>query len=529
VHADWLFVGGSVITMDRSRSVAVALAVKGGWISDIGSTNALLALKGPSTRMVDLAGRALVPGFYDAHQHQVYMGLSFRQMDCRAASIEQIVQRIRRRADSQPAGTWVEGTGYDDNKMVDKRHPTRWDLDRATSDHPVFIVRTCGHVMVLNSRALDLAGIRSDTLDPIGGSIDRDAVSGEPTGVIRESAMEMLRRIVPLPSIDEIKTAICAAARLNLSLGITSVWEPSVEPDHVEAYCDLEADNQLPLRVTMAQKKILRSGKEVPLPRPFRRPWLSLQAVKLFQDGGIGPRTAALTEPYQGQPENRGLMRWSQPELDAMVEEIHRAGLRASVHAIGDAAVASVLKSLEAALTKESRNDHRHRIEHCGVCPPYLHRQLAGLEPVIAVQPTFLYYDGDVYEENVGRERARWLYPIRSLLELGLTIAGSSDGPVVKQHGPLRGIQSAVTRQSINGNVVAPEERIGLAEAMALFTTNGARAGGEEEAKGSLEPGKLADLVVLGEDPRRVSPEDLASIPVDLVLVAGQLAFERES
>jgi predicted amidohydrolase YtcJ len=526
MHADLVFYGGAVHTMDPGRPQAEAVATAGDRIIAVGATTDVLAHRGPTTLLVNLAGRALVPGFYDAHQHQVYMGLSFREVNARTASIEELVGRVRERALGVPGGTWIQGSGYDDNKMAEHRHPDRWDLDRATADHPVFLTRMCGHVMALNSLALAKAGISRDTPDPAGGGIDRDAQTGEPTGILRETAMEHVRRVVPLPSAAELETAILEAAQLNLSLGITSVWEPSVEPDHVRAYRDLEADGRLPVRVTMAHKKVLRSGEHVPLPRPFRGPWLSLQAIKLFQDGGIGPRTAALSEPYTGEAGNRGLLRWSQAELDALVDEIHRSGLKVSIHAIGDAAIGSAISALEAALAGLPRPDHRHRIEHCGVFLPPLHRRLARLQAIPVVQPSFLYYDGDVYMRNVGPRRSRWIYPILTFLQLGLAVAGSSDGPVVPSHAPLLGIRTALTRRTVQGQIVTPEERLSFTQALSLFTLGAAIADGAEQEKGSISAGKFADLVVLGGDPALVHPEGVAEIPVEMTIVGGRTLFE---
>ncbi|HBY96221.1 MAG TPA: amidohydrolase [Chloroflexi bacterium] len=523
MHADLIFTRGIVHTLDPRRPRAEAVAVAGDRILDTGSSTEMLAYRGPQTRVVELGGRALLPGFYDAHQHQLYMGLGYRQVNARVPSIREILNQVRARAERQPPGSWIEGAGYDDNKLAERRHLTRHDLDAVAPDHPTFITRTCGHVMALNSAALAAAGIGRETPDPPGGSIDRDLDSGEPTGVVRESAMEWVRRVVPLPSLDQLKLAILEAADVNLRLGITSVWEPSVEPDHVRAYRDLEADGRLPLRVTMAHKKVLRSGEVVPLPQPFSGPWLKLVAVKLFQDGGIGPRTAALTAPYEGEPDNRGLLRWSQAELDAIVHEIHHAGLRVSIHAIGDAAIASALDAIEAALAAQPRADHRHRLEHCGLPLPALQPRLVELGVIPVLQPPFLYFDGGTYVRNLGAKRSRWLYPARTLLHLGLTVAGSSDAPVVRNHSPLLGIRTAMTRVSFDGVSVAPEERVTLDEALQLYTRGAAVAGGEETEKGTITAGKLADLVVLGADPAALPIEELADIPVEMVVVGGEI------
>ena len=522
---DLIFVGTAIHTADRSQPRAEALAVAGERIVAAGRRSDVLALRGPKTEILELGERALLPGFYDAHQHQLYAGLAESQVDARTGSIAELVERIRRRAADRPPGTWLEATGYDETKFAERRHPTRQDLDRASEQHPILVTRTCGHVMALNSLALVEAGVDSATPDPDGGRIDRARAGGEPTGVIRERAMELVRRVVRLPDADALERAILDAAAANLGLGITSVWEPSVEPPHVAAYERLEADGRLPLRVTMAQKKVLRSGEAVELAAPFRRPWLSLVGVKLFQDGALAPRTAALSEPYAGDTENRGLLYWTQEELDALVEEAHTSGFQVSIHAIGDAAIASALEAIQRARTLVPAGPGRHRIEHCGLPLPALHERLHDAQVIAVVQPGFLYFHGDVYAANVAQTRARWLYPIRTLRETCRCVAGSSDAPVIPNRSPLFGMAEAMTRRTSSGAVLAAEEHIPFDDALALYTSAAAFAASEENGKGSLTEGKLADLVVLPADPAEMPGDDLASLPVEATFVDGRIAW----
>lgn len=525
MSADLIFRGGRIYTMDRSQPYPEALAVSGDQITAVGVDSTVMADKGPGTVVLELRGRALLPGFYDAHQHQLYRGLSFRQVDGRAQSISELVAQVRERSQHQPSGTWIEAVGYDESRFAEGRHPGRGDLDSAAPSHPAFVTRTCGHVMVLNSLALAAAGIGRDTPDPAGGRIDRDPLSGEPTGLIREKAMERLRRVVPQPDHRELISAILSAETANLRAGVTSVWEPSIEPDHLAAYRELEADDRLRLRVTMAHKRILRDGSVVPLPEARRGGHLSTAGVKLFQDGAIAPRTAALSQPYVGEIANKGLMQMPQEDLDARVAEIHRAGLQASIHAIGDAAIDSALTSIERAMASDPRPDPRHRIEHCGLPLPPLPARLARLGVVAVLQPPFLHFHGDVYCRNLGLERSRWLYPIRTLLGL-CRVAGSSDGPVVPDCRPLLGMRVAMTRLSWTGRRVGPEEAITLQQALAIYTAGAAAAAGEEGLKGRLAPGLLADLVVLGGDPAQVVVDEIDQLPVELVAVGGRMVFE---
>ena len=374
--ADLLFIGGRILTLDSNRPEVEAVAVTGGRIAAVGAGTDVAALRDHRTRVVELGKRTLLPGFYDAHQHQLYGGLARRNVDGRAPSVDALLARIGDAAAGVTEGAWIEGGGYDERQLAERRAPTRAELDRAAPNHPVLLTRTCGHCMVVNTRALVAAGITSNTDDPPGGVIERDLATRQPSGVLLERAMEFVRKIVPQPDGETLESAILDEARGNLRLGITSVWEPSIEPPHLDAYRRLDRENRLPIRVTMAHKKVLRSGDRVSLPAPFRGGRLSLVAAKLFQDGAIGARTAAVSTGYADDPDNKGVLVWEQPQLDEFVNEIHTSGYQVSVHAIGDVAIGSALEAIERAVLLAPRGDHRHRIEHCGI--------VASLAPRIA-------------------------------------------------------------------------------------------------------------------------------------------------
>jgi len=514
--ADLVISGGPIVTLDPAVPSPEAVAVRSGAIVAVGSRDELLRERDRHTETLDLHGDTLVPGFYDAHQHQLYAGLAAEDVDARAGSIDELAARVAAAAVG-PANGWVEGGGWDEAQLAERRPPTRADLDRAAPEHPVFITRTCGHAMAVNSHALAHAGIDAGTPDPPGGRIERDA-DGEPTGIVHETAMELIRRVVPLPSRDRHRRVILAAAAANLRRGITSVWEPSVEPDHVTAYRELADEGLLPIRVTMAHKKVLRSGEVMDLPTPFRGEWLSLIAVKLFQDGAIAPRTAAVSTPYAGDDDNRGVLRWPQPELDEHVRAIHRAGLIASIHAIGDAAIASALDAIDAAQALERPQPLRHRIEHCGLPLGALPERVRASRAVPIIQTPFVHFHGDNYIRNLGPERSLRLYPARTLLERVGLVAGSSDGPVVPDISPLLGMRAAMMRLSASGQPVAPEEAISLGQALYIYTLGAAAAAGEETMKGTITPGKYADFAVLSGD---LATPDLDGVEVARTVVAG--------
>ncbi len=525
MSADLILTGGVVRTFDPAMPQAEAVAVENGRIVAVGANGDILAHRRPSTQIIDLRGKTLLPGFIDAHQHLIYMGLSFQQVDATAgavSSINDIVGRVRDRSHHVAGGEWIEGRGYHDARLAEKRNPTRADLDRAAPNHPVFLTRVCGHIMSVNSRALELAGITRDTPDPSGGTIDRDPATGEPTGVLRETAMQLIRRVVPLPSSSMIHAAIADGAAQNLRNGVTTVWEPSIEPDQLEIYRTLDANGEMPIRVAMAHKKVLRSGADVPIPKRFSGDWLSLSAIKLFQDGGFGGTTAALTDPYANAPETSGQLVYQQDELNRRAKEIHDAGLRISIHAIGDAAIISVLDAIEYAGGGSTEN-YRHRIEHCGLPIPPMAERIKRLNVIPVLQPVFLWYDGDVYMERVGQSRSRWLYPVKELLDAGLNVALSTDAPVVPDINPLLGVYVSVTRQTKMGPRVAPKQAVSVEEALRSYTIRAAYACGEEQVKGSITVGKFADMTVLGADPMQVGVEELRSIPVEMVVLNGRV------
>jgi predicted amidohydrolase YtcJ len=515
--ADLVISGGPILTLDPAFPQPEAVAVRDGTIVAVGSRDELLRERDRRTETLDLAGDTLIPGFYDAHQHQLYAGLATEDVDGRAGSVEELVARVAAAA-ARAGGGGVVGGGWDEGRLAERRTPTRADLDRAAPEHPAFITRTCGHAMAVNSLALALAGIDARTPDPPGGRIERDE-RGEPSGVVHETAMELIRRVVPLPSRERHRRVILAAAAANLRHGITSVWEPSVEPDHVAAYRELAAEGLLPVRVTMAHKKVLRSGEIMNLPEPFRGEWLSLVAVKLFQDGAIAPRTAALGSPYEGEPDNRGVLRWPQDELDEHVRAIHRAGLIASIHAIGDAAIASALDAIDLAQRSERPQPLRHRIEHCGLPLGELPDRVRASRAIPVVQTPFVHFHGDNYMRNLGPERSLRLYPTRTLLERVGVVAGSSDGPVVPDLSPLLGMRAAMTRLSASGRPVATGEAISFGQALYLYTLGAAAAAGEQEVKGAITPGKYADFAVLSGD---LAAPELDGVQVARTIVAGR-------
>ena len=443
-------------------------------------------------------------------------------------SIAEIVQGVAARARELPAGSWVHGRGYDDNKLAERRHPNRHDLDEAAPNHPVIIVNGSGHMCAVNSLALKLAGVTRDTPDPSGGHIVRDE-HGEPTGVLQETAQELVRRVIPPPTVADQVAALKRCSDAYVAAGITSSTDASsTAAQQIEAYQQAVRAGALKLRTTMMiREHLLPHLLGLGIKQGFGDDHLRVGPVKLFIDGSLIGRTAAVTRPFleDPRPDNLGLTMMSQEELDNYVWQAHAAGFQIAIHAIGDRGIEMVLEAYGKALERLPRADHRHRIEHCGILRPDLIERIAAMRLVIVTQPIFITEYGDGFIRHLGLDRIQLTYPFRSLLDAGIPIVFSSDCPV-SAFEPLKSIEVAVTERTGSGRSYALEEAISVEEALPLYTVNGAYATFEEQRKGRLRPGMLADFAVLEQDPRQVEPEAIASVPISQTIIGGQTVYE---
>jgi len=522
--------GGHVVTAGATVPPASAIALAGNRILAVGSDSDVRRFVGPRTEIIDLRGRTVTPGFNDAHCHPIALGLSLREVDARTPpnrSIAEIVTRIAERAATQPPGTWIVAHGYDQAQLIERRHPTREDLDRATSQHPVLLIRACGHIGVANSLALERAGIGPGTPDPPGGTIDRSA-DGMPTGVLREAALQLVRAALPEPTVDDLVAALEEAGTLFLRFGVTSVQEAGIRrAEEFLAYQRLARDRRLPVRSTLMIliDPLLEPCRALGLRTGFGDSWLRIGPAKLFLDGSIGGRTARMSEPYLDR-DTLGLWMDDPEVMKRKIVEAHCAGFQCCAHAIGDAAIELLLDAFEEALRVQPRPDHRHRIEHCSILRPDLIDRIARLGAVPIPGTTFLHDFRAVYLSGLGLERLRYAYALRTFLDRGIVAAASSDTPVCSPNA-LLGIQTMVTRKDADGQVTWPEECITLEEAIRVYTVNGAYASFSEHEKGTIEPGKLADLAVLEADLRTVPPDALGQVRVDYTIVDGRIAYAR--
>lgn len=532
--ADLIFLNGSVLTLDSKNTQAQAIAVGGKKVMAIGGSSDMEKLIGPKTEVIDLDGRTLMPGFIDAHCHAGIYGTAKRQVSCNGPdvnSIEDIRNKIREKAKSTPLDQWILGRGYREFELAEGRHPDRWDLDQAAPDHKVFLMRTCGHIAVVNSRVLSEFGIGKDTPDPDGGRFERDA-TGEPNGILSEQASVMIR-MQARPSEDDIAAGMQIMNDDFLQLGITSVHDASgLFVEEIRQFQKAKSEDILKLRVYLmfrssgGDNRLGENLLDLGLMTGFGDKRMKIGPYKLMLDGAGSSGTAAMLKPPPGKPNDKGIIYFNQEELDKRLHKAHKAGYQIAVHAIGDRALEMLLTGFEKVLKKYPRNNHRHRIEHFGFPSDGVIRKVKelGIIPVLGLP--FLYELGDLYLENYGADLVRGAYPLRRLVQDGIPAAMSSDAPVIAPN-PLFGINFAVNRRTKSGQLIAPEEKADLFHVLKAYTVNSAYASFEEKDKGSLEIGKLADMIVLSENIQAIPVEELLRIRVDMTIIDGDIVFDN--
>jgi predicted amidohydrolase YtcJ len=518
--ADLVLMDGNVLTMGSSQPSAEAVAVKKDRVVQVGANEEIRRWIGDDTKVIDLQGRTVVPGLTDSHIHVGDFGKFLMWIDLKDAdSVEEMQGRIRERAQKISEERWIIGSGWDQTRFAEKRYPNRRNLDEASPDNPVILYHQCGRVCVVNSKALELAGVTKETSAPSGGEIEKDAETGEPTGILREKATDLVWKTIPEPSEEEVMEGASLACKKIVEAGVTSIHWIVTSSTEIPVIQKLRAENKLPLRVyIIAPASLLdqtnSSGSGDNEDRNL--------GVKIFVDGSLAAHTAALREPYSDDPESKGQLLYSQQELDALVAKVHKANFRLVLHAMGDQAISMALTAIEKALMEEPRKDHRYRLEHASVLNSKLIQRIKELGMMVSVQPKCVLSEFSVWAavDRLGSERARWLYPLKTLINEGIRVAGGSDCPM-EPLSPLQGIQAAVTRQFF------PEERITVDEALRMYTVNAAYASFEETVKGSIEEGKLADLTVLSGDPKAVPPSKIGDIQVKMTIIGGKVVYQK--
>ena len=518
---------GNILTVDSRAPRAQAVAIAEGRFLAVGTNAEVRALATPRTAQVNLAGQTVVPGFIDAHSHPAVAGrLHLRQVDCDLRSIAAIQAAIRERAARTPAGQWVLGFKYDDTKTSESRPLTRADLDAAAPNHPVRITHRGGHTSYVNSLAFSLAGVSESTPDPPGGRFDRDPATGRLTGRVSERADDVFDRVIPSNyTRDDYREGVKLISRMMSRAGVTSVHDAYGSHLDLRAYQDAFAAGELSLRVYCLIgywniDRMLNAG----IRTGFGNEWVRVGAMKLTCDGSISERTARLSEPYVGRPNDYGIIVMNEEELYAHARKAHEADWQIGIHANGDAAIDIALRVYERLQRERPRRDPRFRIEHCTVINEALVRRIRALGAIPTPFSTYVYFHGEKMREY-GAERLDHMFAVRSFLDAGVRVTQNSDYPP-GPFEPMMALQSSVTRTDSSGNVWGARQRITVEEALRVGTLHGAYASFEERLKGSIEPGKLADLVVLGRDPLREDPQRLINIPIERTMVGGRWVYE---
>jgi predicted amidohydrolase YtcJ len=533
--ADLLLLNGKIWTGNNKQPEAEALAILGNRIVAVGTTAQIRKLAGANTRIIDLKSRRVVPGFNDAHVHFFDGGAGLASVQLRdAKTLADFRDRIGAFAKKLPKGRWVLNGNWDHENWQPAALPTRQLIDAVTPDNPVFINRLDGHMCLANSLALKLAGVTRATPDPPGGSIVRDA-QGEPTGVLKDAAMNFVYRVIPNPTAEEIAEALKAAMRYAAENGVTSVQDMSASPDVLAVYQTLLQRGELTVRVSghqpLAQwERLARIGIQA----SFGNDKLKIGGLKGFADGSLGSTTALFFEPYLDDPKTVGLPSdemVKEAEMRARIIAADKAGLHIAIHAIGDKANQTILDFYAGAAQANGPRDRRFRIEHAQHLRPAEIKRFATQQVIASMQPYHAIDDGRWAENRIGPKRTQGTYAFRSLLDAGAVLAFGSDWFVAPME-PLLGIYAAITRRTLDGkhpNGWVPEQKITVAEAVRAYTYGSAYASFDEQVKGTLEVNKLADLVVLSDNIFKIDPVQIEKVKVELTVFDGKVVYERSA
>jgi predicted amidohydrolase YtcJ len=554
-EVDLILTNGVVYTVDRDNSIAEAVAISGGRIAAVGSTSGIVRKFKPR-HSIDLEGKAVYPGFIDAHAHLLGLGASLKTLNfVGTTSLHEVLNMVRERAISARPGAWIRGRGWDQNDWPVKNFPTHEDLDRVAPSNPVYLIRIDGHATWVNKRVLEIAGITRNTEDPPGGRIIRDK-AGNPTGILIDNAQALISNYIPEPSEEEVAEAIKLAVDACVKFGLTEIHDMGVGLKVIEKYKRFIDEGRFPIRIYVAADGLsdaweyyAKHGPEV----GYGNNHLSVRSVKLVADGALGSRGAALIEPYSDDPGNRGLTRLSFDQIFGVSRTAAEKGFQVCTHAIGDRGNTIVLDAYEKAYAGRERPDLRFRVEHAQVLAESDIPRFKKLGVIPSMQPTHCTSDMYWAEARLGPKRIRGAYAWRSLLNTGVIICGGSDVPV-ESPNPLLGFYAAITRQDDEGRpknwrdvqkyfVLSSEgitdtsafedgwyadQKMTRDEALKAFTIWAAYGAFEEELKGSIEPGKLADLVVLSEDIMKIEPREIPKTEVMMTFIDGKIVYERE-
>ena len=539
---DKIFINSKIYTMDEDRNIYEALGVNRNKIEALGSNSEILLLKDSNTEIIDLKGKTVVPGFNDSHMHLLNYGYSLRQVNLIGTdSAEEINERVKEFISKEQIekGKWIRGRGWNQDYFKDeKRFPTKYDLDKISTEYPIIVTRICGHVGVINSKALEILNIDKDTPQFEGGQFDLDH-NGEPVGIFREMALTAVYNFIPEPSLAEVKHMMEIAITEMNKQGITSVGTDDFEslPGKnydlvIKAYNELKFENKLNVRIYEQclipdidkLEEFFGKGYKT----GFGDEFLKIGPLKLLVDGSLGARTAALIKPYEDEKDNYGITLLNQEELDRLVSLSSEYNTHIIIHAIGDRAMYMAFESIEKELTKNPKKDHRHGIVHCQITDEALINKFKELDVVAYIQPIFLDYDWNMVKKRVGEDREKTSYNWKGMVDKRVKIACGSDAPV-ETFNVLYGIYEAVTRKDLTGRPKEgwlKDQALTVDEALYGYTMGGAFSSFEEDIKGSIKIGKLADIVVLSEDIFTIDSDDIKNIKIEKTIFNGNIIYE---
>ena len=538
IHADLALINGKIVTMDKSHKIAQAVATKWGRILAVGTDEDIKQHIGAETHVIDLLGRTVIPGMIDTHCHMVATGISNTTdvdlgEEAGVRSIADLKKRIAEKAIQAKPGEWVTGVREDDQKLAEKRHPDRFDLDQAAPDNPVIVSTVGGHYYIANTQALRKAGITRETPDPVGGVIERDK-QGEPTGGLHEKALELVtaakaRAKEGASSDDAREEAIEGVKRIlqsNASTGLTCVYD-MVDGVQLRTVLDLKNRGSLPIRVRMDVEIALQPELDIlGITQGLGDEFARICGLKFFFDGAVSARTAAVAEAYNDRPGYMGVLSTTREIAHKTILEAVRRGHRVSAHANGERAITMYLDIIAEAQAKYPRPDSRNRVIHCSVLTPDLVNRIRKLGLLPTIFGPYPYYHGDKLIPAFGPERLERMFAARWLLDAGIKVAAHSDHDA-SPYPPLMAIHALVNRRTRTGKPLGQSQRISVTEALSLYTSNAAYHSFDENDLGSIESGKLADMVILGRDLLTAPSETIKDIPVDATIMGGRITHER--
>jgi hypothetical protein len=528
--ADTIVTGGKLLTMDPEQPQAEAMAISGHHILAVGSNDDIRNLAGPKTQVIDATGLTVTPGFIDAHSHPL-LALDAIGASVNLPRISDVKVALARKAEETPPGHWVRGVMYDDTKFDDERPLNRRDIDEAVPDHPVYVAHRGGHTAVVNSKAFEIAGITVDTPDPTGGKYYRE--DGEFTGKVAELAVEAFFKVGTWPVMDRDmwQKSVAISSKSMAASGLTSTtdaWGGYGEQNaDVIAYQDALDADELYLRVAFmpgGNSETFKGLKQAGIASGFGDDMIRIGAVKYGADGSASERTMSMSTPYQGRPDDYGILTMSQEQIDAAVDDAVAHDFRIGIHANGDVAINMVLDAYERVLKDRRGPNPRFRIEHCSLVNPDILKRIKAAGVIPAPFYTYAHFHGNKWVEY-GFDKMEWMFAHKSFLDYDIPVAPASDytpGP----YEPMMAIQSMVTRKDVKGRVWGPSQRVSVSQAMQICTMNGAYASFEENTKGSLTAGKLADFVILEKDPYEVDPDGIVDIKVLRTVLGGRTTHE---